>query len=72
MRLRVSIFLFACSVLMRCNVDHEQVPFDHKDDSADYRIQVWEAVQQEARSPLPHFLLTQRSTALGQAIFHGT
>ena len=32
------------------NAEHH--PIDHKDDSAEYRAQVWEAVQQRVGSPL--------------------
>ncbi|WP_417737232.1 hypothetical protein [Rosistilla oblonga] len=52
MRLQTIALLLTALSFPGCNVDNEHTPVDHKDDSADYRTQVWDAVQQRVGSAL--------------------
>jgi hypothetical protein len=52
MRLHAIALLLSLNTLSGCNVDNEHIPVDHKDDSAEYRTQVWDAVQQRVGSEL--------------------
>lgn len=52
MRLRAIALLIAVSSFSGCNVDNQHIPVDHKDDSAEYRTQVWDAVEQRVGSTL--------------------
>ena len=45
-------FLITITAITGCNMDSEHIPVDHKDDSAEYRTDVWDAVQQRVGSTL--------------------